>query len=66
MWEHSLLTSAAQLEALRLLSEWWDSSRRDRAPWGRRRAVDGTVADALVLPPGYKPAHLDERLAEVS
>jgi hypothetical protein len=70
MWEQSLLTSAAQLEALRLLSEWWDSSRRDRAPRGRRRAVGGaaggTVADALVLPPGYRPAHLDERLAKVS
>jgi hypothetical protein len=69
MWEPSLLTSAAQLEALRLLSEWWDSSRRNRAPWGRRRAVGaagGTVADALDLPPGYRPAHLDERLAKVS
>jgi hypothetical protein len=69
MWDHSLLTSAGQLEALRLLSEWWDSSSRSRAPWTLRRAVGaagGTVADVLVLPPGYTPAHLDERLAEVS
>ena len=64
MWEQSLLTSSGQVEALRLLSEWWDASRRDR-----RRAVAatrGTVADELVLPPGYRPAHLDERLAEVT
>jgi hypothetical protein len=69
MWEQSLLTSAGQVQALHLLSEWWDSSRRSRPPWGRRRAVgaaDATVADVLVLPPGYTPAHLDERLAEVS
>ena len=69
MWEQSLLTSSGQVEALRLLSEWWDASRRDRAPWGRRRAVGatrGTVADELILPPGYRPAHLDERLAEVT
>jgi hypothetical protein len=69
MWEQSLLTSAGQVEALRQLSEWWDSSRRSRAPWGRPRAAgaaDATVADVVVLPPGYTPAHLDERLAEVS
>jgi hypothetical protein len=29
-------------------------------------AAGATVADVLVLPPGYTPAHLDERLAEVS
>jgi hypothetical protein len=69
MWEQSLLTSSGQVEALRLLSEWWDGSRRSRPPWGRRRnltARGGTVADVLVLPAGYTPAHLDERLAEVS
>ena len=66
MWEQSLLTSAGQVQALHLLSEWWDSSRRSRPPWGRRRAAGATVADVLVLPPGYPPAHLDERLAEVS
>ena len=69
MWEQSLLTSAGQVEALRQLSEWWDASRRGRAPRGRRRvagAVGATVADVVVLPPGYTPAHLDERLAEVS
>jgi hypothetical protein len=68
MWEQSLLTSTGQLEALRLVSEWWDSSRRGRAPWGQRRAVaagEHPVADVLVLPSGYTPAHLDERLAEV-
>jgi hypothetical protein len=69
MWDQSLLTSGGQVEALRLLSEWWDSSRQGGAPWGRRRpasATGGTVADVLVLPLGYRPAHLDERLAEVS
>lgn len=69
MWEPSLLTSSGQVEALRLLTAWWDSSRQGRAPWGRRRAVAATgttVADVLVLPPGHRPAHLDERLAEVS
>jgi|Tabmets5t2r1_1033131.scaffolds.fasta_scaffold49078_2 hypothetical protein len=63
MWEQSM-----QVEALRLLSEWWDSSRRSQPPWGRRRiltARGATAADALVLPSGYAPAHLDERLAEV-
>jgi hypothetical protein len=64
MFEPSLLTSALQLEALRLLSEWWDA----RPPGRLRRTANaaGTVADALVLPPGYRPAHLDERLAEAS
>ena len=69
MWEQSLLTSAGQVQALRLLSEWWDSSRRSRAPWKHRRAAgpaDATTADVLVLPPGYTPAHLDERLGQVS
>jgi hypothetical protein len=61
MWEQSM-----QVEALRLLAEWWDSPRRPRVPSGRRRVVGATVADVLVLPPGYRPAHLDERLAEVS
>ena len=54
MWEQSLLTSSGQVEALRLLSEWWDSSRCSRPPWGRRgklTAPGGTVADVLVLPP---------------
>jgi hypothetical protein len=69
MWEQSLLTSSGQVGALRLLSEWWDSARRDRASWAQRRTVgaaDGSVADVLALPAGYRPAHLDERLAEVS
>jgi hypothetical protein len=69
MWDQSLLTAKLQLEALRLLSGWWDSSRRARATRGRRRparATGGTVADVLVLPPGHRPAHLDERLPEVS
>jgi hypothetical protein len=66
MWDQSPLTSAVQAEALRLLSEWWEASRPTRARWGRRRAVGATVADALVLPAGYQPAHLDERLAEMS
>jgi hypothetical protein len=69
MWEQTMLTSAAQLEALRLLSAWWDAPRGGRRPLGPRRpagAARGRVADVLVLPPGYRPAHLDERLAEVS
>jgi hypothetical protein len=60
MWEQSM-----QVEALRLLAAWWDSSRPTRAPWGRRRAGDAAGTDVLVLPSGYRPAHLDERLAEV-
>jgi hypothetical protein len=63
MWEQSLLTSSGQVQALRLLSEWWDSSRRGRASWRQRRAVGaaGTRAgDVVVLPPGYRPGHLDE------
>jgi hypothetical protein len=66
MWEQSLLTSSVQVEALRLLSDWWNSPRRSRSQWGRRQhlaAQGGTAADVLVLPPGYTPAHLDERLA---
>ncbi len=64
MWEQSM-----QVEALRILSEWWGSSRRHRTPRGLRQAAGApgaTVADALALPPGYRPTHLDERLAEVS
>ena len=64
MWEQSM-----QVEALRLLSAWWDTSRPTPAPRGRHRAgdaADARVADVLVLPSGYRPAHLDERLAEVS
>jgi hypothetical protein len=64
MWEQSM-----QVEALRLLGAWWDSSRPSRASWGWRKAGGTTttaVADVLVLPSGYQPAHLDERLAEVS
>ena len=66
MWEQSLLTSAGQVQALRLLSEWWDSSRRGRPAWSLRRSGDTArdmAADALVLPTGWRPAHLDERLA---
>ena len=59
MWDQSPLTSSGQVEALRLLSEWWESSRPVPAPWRRRRATGATVADALVLPPGHRPAHLE-------
>jgi hypothetical protein len=62
MSEQSPLTSLAQLEALRLLWEWWDA----RPPGRFRRTAAATVTDVLVLPPGYTPAHLDERLAEAS
>ena len=68
MWEQSMLTSSVQVEALRLLSDWWDS-HHSRPPRGRRRhltARGATATDVLALPPGYAPAHLDERLAEVS
>ncbi len=61
MSEQSPMTSWAQLEALRLLWEWWDA----RPPGRFRRTAGATVADVLALPPGYRPAHLDERLAEV-
>jgi hypothetical protein len=62
MWERSM-----QVKALRLLTAWWDSSHPTRGPWGRRRAGgDADVtADVLVLAPGYRAAHLEERLAEV-
>ena len=49
MWEQSLLTSSGQVEALRLLSDWWDSRRRPLR--GRRRnltARGATVADVLL------------------
>ena len=69
MWEQSLLTSSMQVEALRLLSEWLDAFRDRRPPRGRRRrltARGAPVADVPVLPPGYRPAQLDERPAEVN
>ena len=55
MWDHSLLTSAGQVGALRLLSEWLDSSRRSRRPWQLFRPV--RVADGTVAPrtPGRRP-----------
>lgn len=57
MWEQSLLTSAAQVAALRLLSEWWDSSRR---VWGRWRLAPAAGAPAAtderpVVVPGPAP-----------
>jgi hypothetical protein len=63
MWEQSM-----QVEALRLLSAWWDE-RRSRDPSGRRRtgaAPGATAADVLALPPGATPAPPDEPLAEAS
>jgi hypothetical protein len=50
MWEQSM-----QVEALRLVATWWDSSRPTRAPWGRRRAGDAAGADVLVLPRATGP-----------
>ena len=50
-----MLEQSMQVEALRLLAAWWDSSRPGT-----------TVTDALALPSGYRPARRDERLAEVS
>ena len=53
MWDPSPLTSSGQLEALRLLSEWWGSTRRGRPSLGLRRAVDDaevTRPDPLVRP----------------
>ena len=47
MWEQSVLTSMGQLGALRLLSEWLDSSQEIRRPWRLfrpARVADGTVA----------------------
>ena len=44
MWEQSM-----QVEALRLLSAWWDASRWSRMPWGRRRTVGATATAADVL-----------------
>jgi hypothetical protein len=64
MWEQSM-----QVEALRLLAAWWDSSRPTRASWRWGRAggtATTTVTDVLALPSGYRPAHLDERVADVS
>jgi len=52
MWEQSLLTTTAQVEALRLLSEWWDSTRV-RSRWSLRRAVSAaevTRPDARIRP----------------
>jgi len=66
MWEQSLLTSAGQVQALRLLAEWWDSSRRSWPPWGLRQGgstAGAAAADVLGLPTDWRPAHLDERLA---
>ena len=41
MWEQSM-----QMEALRLLGAWWDSSRPIRALWGRRPArIDPQTPD---------------------
>jgi hypothetical protein len=69
MWEQSSMTSAGQLEALRLLSAWLDTPRR-RRPGGRFRraggAGGGTMGEVLVLPPGSTPARLDEQLEEAS
>jgi len=42
MWDPSPMTSSAQLEALRLLAEWWDSTRHGRSRWGLRRVVGDT------------------------
>jgi hypothetical protein len=56
MWDHSLLTSTSQVGALRLLSEWLDSSRRSRGIWHLFRpvrATDGTVASGTR---GRRPA----------
>ena len=66
MWEQSLLTSSMQVEALRLLSEWLDASRVRRGRRRRLTARGAPVADVPVLPPGYRPAQLDERPAEVN
>ena len=57
MWEQSLLTSSAQVGALRLLSEWWDSSRR-RGRWRLARAQGGPAAkdERPLAVPGPAPA----------
>ena len=63
MWEQSM-----QVEALRLLSAWWDE-RRSRDPSGRRRTAGttgATAAGVFALPPGATPAHPDQPLAEAS
>lgn len=47
MWDHSVLTSMGQVGALRLLSEWLDSSRWSGRPWRLfrpTRVAVGTVA----------------------
>jgi len=56
MLDQSSLTSTVQLEALRLLSEWWDGLRSRRP--GRSRRPAG--------PRGAARARLDERLAQPS
>ncbi len=69
MWQSSPLTSAVQLEALRVVSDWWETSRARWPLSGFRRtavAPGGPAADVLVPPPGYTPVHLDERLAGAS
>ena len=69
MWDSSPLTSSVQLEALRMVSEWWESSRV-RRPLGRlrrtARAPGGTAARGPVRSPGSRPAQLDERLARAT
>jgi len=56
MWDPSPLTSSGQLEALRLLSEWWDSTRRGRSRWGLRRSViDAEVRPDALVRPGPAP-----------
>ena len=58
MWEQSLLTSSAQVAALRLLSEWWDSSsRRVRGRWRLAGAPGAPAAtdERPVAAPGPAP-----------
>ena len=56
MWEQSLLTSSAQVAALRLLAEWWDS-RRVRGRWGLVRApqVPAAADERPMAVPGPAP-----------
>ena len=57
MWEQSLLTSSAQVVALRLLAEWWDSSRRVRGRWGLARApqIPAATDERPMAVPGPAP-----------